>query len=104
MAWFFVTQTWAGERAGMPMTTNRDWKTSLRFFLLELAFYAALVVGYFFLVLALMGKWLLGLFEHHRQLYAVIALTLMVGQGFGLEALTRGLIGWLEPQRRKDER
>jgi membrane protease YdiL (CAAX protease family) len=79
--------------------TNRNWKTSARFFLLELVFYAAAVTAYFFLVLSLLANWLQGLYEQHRSLYAIVALGLIAGQGFGLEVMSRGLLGWLEPRK-----
>jgi hypothetical protein len=81
------------------MNSKRNWKSSARFFLLELVFYAATVTAYFFLVLSLLGNWLEGLFEHHRPLYAVVALGLIVGQGFGLEVVTRSLLAWVQPRK-----
>ena len=81
---------------------RRDIRHTLRSFLIELLVYAVLVVGYFFLVLHLLGDWLLGLFEHHRVLYAIIALALIVGQGVLLEALTTALLSLIQP-RVKDE-
>lgn len=86
-------------KATTKMTTHRkrNWKISVRYFMLELACYAALVVGYFLLVLKFMGDSLLRLYQNDRSLYAAVALGLMICQGLGLEILTRSLIGWLEP-------
>ena len=79
-----------------------DIKHTLRSFLIELLVYAVLVVGYFFLVLHLLGDSLLNLFEGHRVLYAIVALMLIVCQGALLEALTTGLLSIIKP-RIKDE-
>jgi uncharacterized membrane protein len=64
---------------------------SLRVFAAELAIYAILVTGYFFLVLHLLGGWLYQLETKHRILYAVVALLLIVGQAVVLDALATGL-------------
>ena len=58
----------------------------------ELLIYGGLVVAYFFLVLHFLGNWLLDLFQHHRTIYAFMALALVVAQGLLLEAATRGLL------------
>lgn len=58
----------------------------------ETILYAGLVAGYYFLVLHFLGGWLNHLFLHDRQLYAGLALALIIGQGFLLEALTRLLL------------
>jgi membrane protease YdiL (CAAX protease family) len=70
--------------------------------LLELCVYAVLVTGYYLLVLKFLGGWLYQLFQQQRQTYAGIALGLIIAQGFVLEILTRGLLGWIKP-RREDE-
>jgi len=59
---------------------------------IELLVYAALVCGYFFLVLHFLGQWLYTLFVHERRLYAGVALALIVGQGIALEVLTTVLV------------
>src|SRR2546430_14357388 len=46
-----------------------DTAKTLRAFLIELAIYALLVVGYFFLVLHFLGGWLQQLEVHHRNTY-----------------------------------
>ena len=67
---------------------KKDSAKSLRVFAIELAIYAVLVTAYFFLVLHLLGNWLYRLDMHHRILYAVVALLLIVGQAVVLDALT----------------
>ena len=81
---------------------RRDFKKSVGSFLAEVLVYAALVAGYYFLVLHFLGAWLQQLFQDDRRDYAVIALTLMLGQGLLLEALTRLLLSWVKP-RTEDE-
>jgi hypothetical protein len=68
-----------------------DAAKSMRLFAAELAIYAILVTGYFFLVLHLLGGWLYELETKHRVLYAVVALLLIAGQAIALDALTTGL-------------
>ncbi|HUP00759.1 MAG TPA: hypothetical protein VM737_04465 [Gemmatimonadota bacterium] len=70
----------------------RRGSLSVRSFLLELAIYAVLVVGYFYLALLLLADWLTGLHDRGPYVYAVTALALIVGQGVLLESLTRALI------------
>ncbi len=70
-------------------------RNSLLSYLVELAVYAGLVAVYFLAVLHFLGGWLYGLFEGDRRLYAVLALLLIIGQGFLLEAVTRLLLGWI---------
>jgi hypothetical protein len=65
---------------------------ALRAFLIELVVYAVLVVGYFFLVLTLLGGWLNDLASHHRYVYAITAILLIVAQAILLEALTTFLL------------
>jgi uncharacterized membrane protein len=61
---------------------------SLRAFAAELAIYAVLVTGYFFLVLHVLGGWLYRLETQHRVLYALVALLLIAGQAVVLDAVT----------------
>lgn len=61
---------------------------SLRAFAAELAIYAVLVTGYFFLVLHLLGEWLFRLETQHRVLYAFVAILLIAGQAIVLDAVT----------------
>ena len=71
---------------------DRDIKNELKSFLPELLVYGVLVTAYCLLVLRYLGNWLAGLFHHQRVLYGVVALTLIVVQGFVLEQLTRSLL------------
>ncbi len=77
---------------------KREVENSLRSFLVELVVYAALVTGYFFLVLHLLGGWLYEVFEGDRKLYAALALVFIICQGFLLEVLTRSLLAWIKPR------
>ena len=67
----------------------------LRSFAVELAVYATLVTGYFFLAVYLLGGRLKTLFDTDKPLYALVALLLMVGQGFFLELVTRRLLAFV---------
>ena len=76
---------------------DREVKSSVKSFLIELLVYAALVVGYFFLVLNFLGNWLYRLFQEELHLYAAMALVLIVVQGIVLEVVTRVLLGLIKP-------
>ncbi|EEF62020.1 hypothetical protein [Pedosphaera parvula] len=78
---------------------KRELKTVLKSFCIELALYSVLVVGYFFLVLHLLGNWLFHLYENERKLYAVLCLVLIIGQGMVLEFLTRTLLRFIKFER-----
>jgi NADH:ubiquinone oxidoreductase subunit H len=71
---------------------KKDTATTLRAFLIELAVYAVLVVGYFFLVLHFLGGWLHQLEMHHRYTYAGVAILLIIGQAVVLENVTSLLL------------
>ena len=77
---------------------NQHLENFLRASFLELIVYSALVGAYFFLVLHFLGPWLLELFNQHRDLYAGVALGLIIGQGFILEILTRLLLSCIKPR------
>ena len=68
-----------------------ETSTTLRAFLLELAVYAVLVTGYFFLVLHFLSGWLQELHLHHVKVYALIAIVLIIGQAVVLESVTTWL-------------
>jgi hypothetical protein len=72
----------------------------LKTFALELAIYALLVSGYFFLVLHFLGAWLRHLFDANKGIYAVVAVALIVGQGVMLEMLTTWLLRFLRSKLR----
>jgi hypothetical protein len=65
---------------------------TLRAFLIELAVYAVLVVGYFFLVLHFLGEGLHQLEMRHRYTYAGVAILLMIGQAVLLQNVTTLLL------------
>jgi hypothetical protein len=65
---------------------------TIRAFLIELAIYAVLVVGYFFLVLHLLGGWLHQLEVDHRDAYGAVAILLMLGQAVLLESVSTLLL------------
>jgi hypothetical protein len=71
---------------------KKETATTLRAFLIELAVYAVLVVGYFFLVLHFLGDWLYQLEMHHRYTYAGVAILLIIGQAVVLENVTTLLL------------
>ena len=71
---------------------NEEEKSTLRYFLLEIAIYAALVTVYFYLALVFLGKWLDRLFLDNRKSYAIVALALIIGQGIVLEMVTSFLL------------
>jgi hypothetical protein len=77
---------------------NREAKGSLKSFLVELVVYAALVVGYFFLVQHFLADWIAHLFQGDRRIYAVAALALIVCQGIALEMLTAALFSLIKPR------
>ena len=55
---------------------------------IEVLVYGPLVLGYFLLVLRLLGEPLEALFVHHLTPYACVALALILIQGAGLEVVT----------------
>lgn len=73
-----------------------SWKT----FFFELLLYAVLLVVYFAFVLHYLGGWFKELYDHNRNLFAVMALAVMIGQTVGLEIVSSFLI-WLLRVKRK---
>ena len=69
--------------------------TTLRAFVIELAVYAVLVTGYFFLVLHFLSGWLQELHLHHVKVYALVAIMLIIGQAVVLESVTTWLLRFL---------
>lgn len=80
------------------MKNPRTW-ILIRNFAIELIIYGLLVVGYFYLVLRLLGEPLRALFERNLLLYAVVALALIVAQSVLLEAVTSFLLSRLKLER-----
>jgi hypothetical protein len=71
---------------------KQDAAKSVRVFAAELAIYAVLVTGYFFLVLHVLGNWLYQLETQHRIVYAIVAILLIAGQAVVLDAVTTVLL------------
>lgn len=67
----------------------------IRNFAIEVLVYAALVLGYFLLVLRFLGQPLARLFSNNLVIYAIAALVLIVAQGVVLEAVTSFIMGLL---------
>ncbi len=74
-------------------------RTLIRNFVIELVIYGLLVVGYFYLVLRLLGEPLKRMFDENMLLYAVVALVLIVAQSVLLEAVTSFLVSRLKLER-----
>jgi TRAP-type uncharacterized transport system fused permease subunit len=68
---------------------------------MELPIYAVLMVAYVHFVLRYLGHWLFQLSRAERILYAVMALLLIIGQGFVLEVFSRALLGLIKGKREK---
>jgi uncharacterized membrane protein len=68
-----------------------ETRKTLSAFVIELAVYAVLVTGYFFLVLHFLSGWLQELHRHHVTTYAIVAIALVIGQAVLLESLTTWL-------------
>lgn len=71
---------------------NKELKTVLKAFCLELPVYAAVVALYLWVITHYLGDWLARLFHDHRVLYAVVALAVIFAQGGLLEITTRALL------------
>ena len=67
---------------------KKDTSATLKAFGIELVIYAILVVGYFLFVLHYLGEWLPGLHEHHKVIYSLVALLLILSQAVVLELVT----------------
>lgn len=65
-------------------------------FAIELVIYGVLVVGYFLVVLRLLGPFLTNLFQNQLITYAIIGLGLVVAQGVLLETITSFILDWLK--------
>jgi hypothetical protein len=76
--------------------------TSFGVLAIEIVVYSVLVAAYLLLVLRSLRPFLLAAAEHHRVLYGVLALLLMLGQGVLLEFLTSLLVGRFRRARRED--
>ena len=65
-----------------------DTSRTLFSFLVELVIYSILVVFYFFLILHFLGDWLQQLAKENIRSYAVVSITLIIGQAILLEWVT----------------
>jgi hypothetical protein len=79
------------------MATNKKAgiASTMQAFLIELAVYAALVTGYFFLVLHYLSGGLQKLHLDHVKVYALVAIVLIIGQAIILESVTTWLLRYL---------
>jgi hypothetical protein len=59
--------------------------------LVKVLIYIGFVVGYLFLVLFLLRDWLKHIFDAHRDIYALVALPLIIAQAALLHLVTIGL-------------
>lgn len=80
------------------MKRSQIW-TLIRNFAIEMVIYGLLVVGYFFLVLRILGDPLRSLFDQNLLLYALAALGLIVAQSVLLEMVTSFLMSRLKLER-----
>jgi uncharacterized membrane protein len=85
-------------RQGDTLKNRRVW-VLIRNFVIELIIYGLLVIGYFYLVLRLLGEPLKQLFDDNLLLYALVALALIVAQSVLLEAITSFLLARLKLER-----
>ena len=86
----------SGGREAKPLEEmKKETIKTLRAFLIEMAIYAVLVVGYFFLVLHFLGEWLHQLEIHHRYTFGGVAILLIIGQAVVLEGVTTFLLRML---------
>ncbi len=65
-----------------------ETRRTLVSFLIELGLYTIGIVAYFFLVLHFLSAWLEHLSKQNIRLYALVALTLILGQAVILEWVT----------------
>ena len=76
----------------MPARPKNEVQHTLRAFAIELVIYAVLVTGYFFAVLHFLGGWLVQLETQHIRVYAIVAISLIIGQAVVLEWVTTSLM------------
>lgn len=75
---------------------------SLSVLLIEVAIYSVMVAAYLIIVLRALSPLLLSAEQHHRVLYGVLSVVLMLGQGVLLEFLTSLLVGRFRRARRDE--
>ncbi|MEO8189153.1 MAG: hypothetical protein ABI682_02335 [Acidobacteriota bacterium] len=69
----------------------------------EIAVYSVMVAAYLLVVLRALRPVLLATEQHHRVLYGVLSVVLMLGQGVLLEFLTSLLVGRFRRARRDEQ-
>ena len=74
----------------LPMKSVK--KSTLFHLIIELTIYAVFVSVYLILVLHFLLDWLKELFTKQREVYAYVAILLMIGQAVGLERVTSSLV------------
>jgi hypothetical protein len=79
--------------------TDGSLRSLLISFAIELVVYGMLVVGYFLVVLRLLGPFLTNLFQNELIIYAFLGLGLVVAQGVLLETVTSFILDWLNLNR-----
>jgi len=67
--------------------------------IMEVTIYAVLVSAYLILVLHFLLDWLKELFTKQPEVYALVAILLMIGQSVGLERLTASLVHFARQRR-----
>jgi hypothetical protein len=85
-------QRFQSSGARKPMQQNI--KKAVLSFSFGLSLYTVVMMSYAFGVLTFLGDWLFQLFIREQRKYAVVALVLIIGQGFVSEFLARTLL-WL---------
>ena len=71
---------------------------NLRVFLMELAVYAVLIIVYLLIVIKFLSNFLYGLSLANTVIYAIVALSLVILQGYILEYITSFIMDSLEKQ------
>ncbi len=71
--------------------------------MVEIAVYSVMVAAYLLVVLRALRPVLLATEQHHRVLYGILAVLLMLGQGVLLEFLTSLLVGRFRRARRDEQ-
>lgn len=71
---------------------------NLRVFLMELGLYVVLTIVYLMIVIKFLSNFLYGLSLGNTVLYAIVALSLMILQGYILEYITSFIMDNLEKQ------
>ena len=74
---------------------NPRFRRLIGSFFIEILIYAVLVVGYFLLVLRLLGEPLERLFSRNLTAYGIIGLLLIIAQAVVLEVVTSLIMRWL---------